>query len=207
MHLNADELIDLAEGTRPEASAPHLAGCDRCRGQLAELRAMMSTITTGSPADVPEPSPLFWDHLSERVGAAVAAEHEPRFGWLDAAAWRRLLLPVSGAAIASLVVAVVIGSRLLAPPAPSPDAANPTPAPPPAVAESAAADRLGDPASSGDESLTLVASLAEHLDLDDADEAGLAAGGSAEHAVTHLSDDDLRELRRVLKEELARWGA
>jgi len=25
MHLNADDLVDLAEGARPESSAPHLA--------------------------------------------------------------------------------------------------------------------------------------------------------------------------------------
>jgi hypothetical protein len=207
MHLNADELIDLAEGTRPDASAPHLAGCDRCREQLAELRAMMSTITSPSQAEVPEPSPLFWDHLSARVRVAVSAEHEPRSGWIDVASWRRLLLPLPRAAIAAVVVAAVVGSRLLAPHAPSPAAVHSVPAPPPGVADSMAADRLGDAASGDDESLTLVASLAEHLDLDGAGEAGLAAGGSAEHAVTHLSDDDLRELRRVLKEELARWGA
>jgi hypothetical protein len=49
--------------------------------------------------------------------------------------------------------------------------------------------------------------LTEHLDLGAAGEAGLAPGGSAEHAVTHMSDDDLRELRRVLQEELAHSGA
>jgi len=43
MHLNAVELIDVAEGTRSEASAPHLASCDECRRQLTDLRAMMST--------------------------------------------------------------------------------------------------------------------------------------------------------------------
>ena len=42
MHLNTDELVDIAEGTRPESSAPHLAGCEPCRAQLHELRAMMS---------------------------------------------------------------------------------------------------------------------------------------------------------------------
>jgi hypothetical protein len=206
MHLNADELIDLAEGTRPEATAPHLTGCDRCREQLAQLRAVMSAMTHASPLEVPEPSPLFWDHLSQRVRAAVAAERQPRVGWPHGARWRRLLLPLSGAAIASLVAALVVGSRLLAPAPPSPAAIYSVPAPP-AASESASADRLGDAAADGDEPLTLVESLAEHLDLDDADEAGLTAANSAEHAVTHLSDDDLRELRRVLKEELARSGA
>ena len=42
MHLNAEELVDVAEGTRPESAAPHLAGCESCRAQLRELRAMLS---------------------------------------------------------------------------------------------------------------------------------------------------------------------
>ena len=33
-------------------------------------------------------------------------------------------------------------------------------------------------------------------------EAGLAPRGSADHAVAHLSDDELRELGRLLREEL-----
>src|SRR6266851_8000309 len=71
MHLNADELVDLAEGARPESSAPHLAACPQCRAQLDDLRAMMSA---AAGVDVPEPSPLFWDHFSQRVHDAIAAE-------------------------------------------------------------------------------------------------------------------------------------
>ena len=70
-HLSPDHLIDLAEGTRPESSAPHLESCEACRRQLADMRAMMSA---ASEVAVPEPSPLFWDHLSERVRQAVALE-------------------------------------------------------------------------------------------------------------------------------------
>ncbi len=44
------------------------------------------------------------------------------------------------------------------------------------------------------------------MDLDAAREAGLAGGGSAEHAVTHMDGGELRELRRLLQEELARSG-
>ena len=58
-----------------------------------------------------------------------------------------------------------------------------------------------------DASLTLVASLSDGVDLETAREAGLAPRGSAEHAVTHMSDGELRELGRLLKEELARSGA
>ena len=172
MHLNADELIDLAEGTRPEVSAPHLASCERCRRQLDELRAVMSIVVGDSAADMPEPSPLFWDHLSDRVRSAVAAEDQPRHWWPGAAPWWRRVLPLSAVAVASLLIAVVLSSRVMA------------------VA-----------------SWPLGACPAEHLVLVAAGAAGLAPRGSAEHAVTQMSDDDLRELRRVLKEELARPGA
>src|SRR5258707_1769981 len=71
MHLSADELVDLAEGARPESSAPHLAACGPCRARLNDLRAMMSAV---ADVDVPEPSPLFWDHFSQRVHDAAASE-------------------------------------------------------------------------------------------------------------------------------------
>jgi hypothetical protein len=208
MHLNADELIDVAEGTRAEASVPHLTSCVECRRQLTDLRAMMSTVAA---VDVPEPSPLFWDHLSERV-RNVVAEDVPRRSWLDAAAWRRLLMPLSAVAVASLIVAVALNSRVLAPQSgtrgdPQRVAVR-TPPPATTVSEAGATiELLNDPASDDDVSLLLVASLTADLDLDAAGEAGLAPHGSAEHAVTHMNDDELRELRRLLKEQLARSGA
>ena len=64
MHLKDDELVDLAEGARPESSAPHLASCEPCRRQVRDLRALMSV---AAGVDVPEPSPLYWDHMSARV--------------------------------------------------------------------------------------------------------------------------------------------
>src|SRR6185436_9900014 len=100
-HLKDEELVDIAEGTRPESSAPHLGGCDTCRAQLHELRAMLSA---AQEVDVPEPSPLFWDHLSSRVRAAVAADGEPRRGF-DVPVWRRVLVPFSAVAAAALLIA------------------------------------------------------------------------------------------------------
>jgi anti-sigma factor RsiW len=204
MHLRAEELVDLAEGTRAENSAPHLATCDRCRRDLDDLRAMMASLASER---VPEPSPLFWDHLSERVRVAVAAQDPPRRSWLDAAPWRPLLTPLSAVAVASLLIAVILNSRVMAPQAPALAGVHSSPpAAPTGTDPGDSADLLGDWASGDDVSLTLVGSLTEHLDLDGAGEAGLAPGGSAEHAVTHMSDGDLRELRRVLKEELVRPG-
>jgi hypothetical protein len=199
MHLNTGELVDIAEGTRPEASAPHLAGCEPCRAQLNELRAMMSA---ARDVDVPEPSPLFWDHLSSRVREAVAAEAVPRRSWLNVASWRRGVLdPLLAVGAVGLLIAVLLpGMRA---PAPSPIA-------PPAVSVAeagAATELLSDVSSEDDPSLTLVASLTDDADLDTVREAGLAPRGSAEHAITHMSESELRELGRLLKEELTRSGA
>src|SRR5436190_125575 len=70
-HLRPDELIDLAEGTRPESSASHLRTCEACRRQLADARAM---IAAAADVDVPEPSPLFWEHFSVRVREAIGTQ-------------------------------------------------------------------------------------------------------------------------------------
>ena len=203
MHVKTDDLVDIAEGTRPEASAPHLAGCEPCRAQLQELRAMMSAARA---AGVPEPSPLFWDHLSSRVREAVAAEAVPRRSWLDAAAWRRVLTPAWIVAVASLIVVVALSSRVMAP-QPLVDEGNAPPPPPVLIVDTnAGTDVLGETASD-DASLMLVASLASAMDLDAATAAGLAPSGSAEHAVTHMSENELRELGRLLQEALAHSGA
>ena len=192
-HLKDEELIDIAEGTRPESSAPHLDGCHSCRAQLHELRAMMSA---AQEVAIPEPSPLFWDHLSSRVREAVAADGEPRE--FDVPLWRRLLMPLSAVAVAVLLIAVSVTLR-----APSPLSAPPGMA----VADAAPIELLRDISSDEDVSLTLVASLTDRVDLDTVREAGLATRGSAEDAITHMSESELRELGRLLKEELARPGA
>lgn len=194
MHLQPDELIDLAEGTRPESSVPHLAECAVCRRQLAELTAMMSA---AADVKVPEPSPLFWDHFSARVRDAVAAEGAPRRSFWT---WPRVVIPAAAVATAVLAVAVTLNTGRVSAPVP-------VPSPPPPLAPVASVDLLSDPQSSGDTALTLVAELSSEMDLDAAREAGLAAHGSAEHAVTHLTGSELRELQRLLQEELARSGA
>ena len=204
MHLKTDELVDIAEGTRSEASAPHLAGCEPCRAQLHELRAMMSA---AQDIDVPEPSPLFWDHLSSRVRDAVAAEPAPRRWWLGVATWRRASMPAWAVAAATIVVAVVLSSRVMAPQPPAGIGERSAPPPPVLIADAnTSTEVLGDTASE-DASLMLVASLTSAMDLDAATDAGLAPSGSAEHAITHMSESELRELGRLLREELARSGA
>jgi hypothetical protein len=122
MHLKPEELVDVAEGSRAGSSVPHLAACDECRRQLAELRAMMSA---ARDVDVPEPPPVFWNQFSIRVREAIAAGGAPRPFWRDLVSWPlwrdlvswpRVLIPISAlAAVATVVIAIGAASRLVRP--------------------------------------------------------------------------------------------
>jgi hypothetical protein len=106
----------------------------------------------------------------------------------------------------SIPVAAGFALMLLLPrAAPPPVSVAPTAAP--VATADAASDDLADFVAADDPSLTLVASLTDDQDIDTVRAAGLAPRGSAEHAVAHMSDDELRELGRLLREELARSGA
>jgi hypothetical protein len=206
-HLGPDELIDLAEGVRAEGDAPHLASCGACRGQLAELRAALLTlsgVSAAEAADVPEPSPLFWDHFSARVREAVAAEGSPRRHgrWGLFSAWSRPRwlgpVPLAGAC-AMIAVAVALTSYFLAPGVPEPPASGIE-----SAMDGATLPVLG---AADDPTLSLVADLTADLDLDGAGEAGLTASahvGGADDVVSMLTEDERRELQRLLKEELAK---
>jgi len=209
-HLTADELVDLVEGVVLESDVPHLATCATCRRQLAELRATMAMV---SGADVPEPSPLFWDHFSSRVREAVAAEGvAPRTRWRRLSSWPGVMAPISAAATAILAFAILLkmpsGVPDVKPPAPVAASAPSTQATTsPALSGTLGVELLNDSMSADDPSLMLVAELTDTLGWDEAGDAGLTPRGSAEHAVTHLSGDELRELGRLLKEELGGKGA
>ena len=196
-HVSPDELVDLAEGTSSESAARHVESCEECRRQLADIRAMMSEV---AEVDVPEPSPLFWDHFSERVRQAVALAGAPRgASWWERWSWPRVVVPLSAAAFAAIIIAAVLGTRPGVPPA-SPEAS-------PASQASAGLDLpLFEPLDpSTDPSLSLVADLAAELDWDTASGMELTThAGGPDEAVGELTKGELGELQRLLKEELAR---
>jgi hypothetical protein len=194
MHLQPDELIDLAEGARAESSAPHLAACAVCRRQLDELKQAMAIAVD---VDVPDPSPLFWDHLSRRVSEAVAADASRPVWWPTLDGPRlRMLVPALAGMLAAVLVAVVI--QLRAPREVGTSTSE--------EAVAMARDVMPEPQAGDDPSLVLVAELTSEMDLDGAAEAGLAPRGSAEHAVTHMDGAELRELQRLLRQEMAISG-
>lgn len=190
-HLSSERLIDLAEGVDVESSSPHLQSCEGCRQKLADLRA---TIAAAAEVDMPEPSPLFWDHLSARVRDAVeserAAEPAGRWSWL-------IGRPVWAGAFALIVVAVVFLARGERTPGPQPPASSTT-----SKTASEEVNAFDDP------SLSLVLDLAGELDWDGAREAGLTTHvGVDNDAWTQLSEGERQELQELLKGEMANRGA
>lgn len=71
-HLSREELVDSLDGVLTPPRQAHVESCSRCR---AERDALASVMREMSRVDMPEPSPLFWDHLSARVRESL--EHEP----------------------------------------------------------------------------------------------------------------------------------
>lgn len=165
-HFSEAEFIDLLEGMLPPARMAHLQHCEACRGQSAAMNVVVARVTENGSGDVPEPSPLFWDHLSSRVSDAVAAPAGPawreRGWWWPGTAW------VAGLASVALAVAV---SHAVLPRAPL--------VPPSAVAmrgTSAPADALPrtgeistEPADDleADEAWALVRSVADQIEWDE----------------------------------------
>ena len=203
-HLTPDEFLELVDGIVAEADVPHLATCGKCRQQFAELRA---TLAMASEVEVPEPSPLFWDHFSSRVREAVASETEPRHGWWPRlSSWPGVMAPISAVAAGVVVVAMAFNA-----PVPKPDARPVAPVavsmPRPPLPASSNVELLSDAVAADDPSLALVVDLTDSLGWDAAADAGLASDGSAEHAVTYLSVVELEELQRLLKEVLGPKGA
>ena len=68
-HLSSQEFVDALEGGLDVARQHHLSACAACQTEVEALRAIVVDVET--VADVPEPSPLFWDHFQARVQAAI----------------------------------------------------------------------------------------------------------------------------------------
>ncbi len=196
-HLSNDDILDLAEQRGNPASRAHLAACPSCAARVDDLRAVLAEARA---ADVPEPSPLFWEHLSARVSDAVADEAQPG----RAAAPVRWLRPawlVAAATLAAVALVLLVVVR----PAPVPPA-GPAAAPAVPLAEGLPAGSDDTPGPDVlDEPWALVAALSDELPPDGALAAGLdPVPGSAEQAAETLSAGERDELVRLLEAELAR---
>jgi hypothetical protein len=204
-HLTPEQFVDLAEGQQPESAVPHLAACDACRKELADLRAMM-TATTAPGVDVaPEPSPLYWHHLSSRVRDAVAQESGR--SWRERVMRPFVLVPSLGAVLAAAIFAVVVANRTAEAPARLPAlplAFNTTVVP----ETSPSLQPLAPFGATDDPQLTLVAAVATTVEWDAMmDEVAMSTADTSDAVASALTQDEQRELQRLLTEAIAQPGA
>lgn len=201
-HLSDETFIDLLDGTIAESDVPHLDTCSRCRAQLSELR---QTMAVAADAEVPEPSPLFWDHMAARIRQGVEAEvHAPaprgllerltpsRFSWWGVGG-------LVGVAAATLLVVSIQSPREAVTPGDTMVPVQATQVGEPELAETTAS-------TDADESLGFVTDLASGIDWDAEANGNLASSMAIERSVATLNADERAELGRLLTDAL-RGGA
>jgi hypothetical protein len=211
-HCTPNELMAVADGSRDPASVPHLAVCDRCLVECEQLRHVLADVRDVA---VPEPSPLYWEQLSARVRAAVAAERSLPPPEDDARWWHptRLAWPAT-VAMAAVLAAVFVMPWLLTIREPSLHSSQGDSSAVAQVAAGSLSTERGPeasdfaPGSGNDESIGLMLELAGSLDFDAVLSAGLATtDGAADGAVADLSSDERSELARLIREALGGAGA
>ena len=177
-HLTSDELLDAVEGLLDAERQAHLSSCEDCQRQLADLSGVLAETRQVS---VPEPSPLFWQHLSQRVSRAID-EAPATSGWPAWLRWQ-VLLPLG--AVALIVVALTMAvpkQRGIV------EIASVSPAP-----------------IEPEESWVALAELVGDVDLDTAAAAGMIDKPDlVERAVLELTAEEQQDLTRLLKAELLR---
>lgn len=195
-HLSNDDLLAAVEDQTTHVE--HLEVCDACRARVQELRGILSE---ARGVEIPEPSPLFWDHFSERVRVSVAEEPQEhswwhRWGW----AWPAGLL----AALAVAIIAVAITRSPDGSAGPESMAVAVRGAGAPGSNIDAPGSELPSLAPSADDpSWVFMTDLAGDLNWDDVSAAGLVARpGSAERALDNLSAAERDAVIGVLQQEL-----
>lgn len=96
-HLSEERLLDAAESVVETADRAHLEECEKCRALRDEVRA---GLLLAREADVPEPSPLYWEAFRRQVGRRISEDRSHGRSWLlplaAAAAAAAFLIPLRG---------------------------------------------------------------------------------------------------------------
>jgi hypothetical protein len=198
-HLSREELIDSLEHTLPPAREAHVDTCDACRAERASLLQVLGRVKT---VDVPEPSPLFWTHFSERVREDIAREPQPApAAWPAWPAFSAWSWPKFAVAAATVVVGVTVGWAGWR------DYHRGQFADTSAAMHGTTRTRESAvlPETASDEDWNLVVSMAEDVTIDDADDSAMAVRpGAADRVMADLSSEQRSELARLLTAEMAR---
>ena len=169
-HLTDEAVVDLATGAGEPLGRAHAATCAACAARVQEA---LEALDFARQAEVPEPSPLYWQALRNGVSRRIAEEgrEKPRFGFL---------VPLAAAAG---LVAVVFSLRAWQ-------------APPPPLSQSQLEAWSALPLEDEDDELSVLEGVA--LASSDAGEWSDANG--LEGYVASLSDDESRALAESLRQ-------
>ena len=195
-HLSREALVDLAEGGT--AGRDHLDACAACRARVDSMRQMMGVLQNDR---VPEPSPLFWEHLADRISRAVVEQATPTPDWRVLWRWSWGLTAVAGIIIAALVMRSI---RIPESPAVADRSAAAS------VSQAAreivgAANDVSWAVAGSDDLWEIVESAAAGLDVEAAVDAGiLVREGSLDRELLMLSDQERQDLARAIQAELDR---
>ena len=198
-HLTNDDLIDWMDGSIPPERRTHVEGCLACQARARELQAVAARALE---ADVPEPSPLFWDHLSSRIRDAVAA---PEVAARRDRAWwpRRAWAAGLGAVAFSVAAMLSMPSRQqqTAPPFVSAGGV-------PADGSTASGESAGAAEDiEADEAWAVVRDVADRIAWDDTQDAAIAPrAGAAERMTLEMSAREQSALAELLQRELEGAG-
>lgn len=197
-HLTPEAVVDALDGAATEATRAHLARCASCR---AELAALQDTFRRASRVDDADVSPLCWTHLSARIADAVSATTPPTHPWWRMGttnAWRwPVMAGVTGAvALASWLVATSPVRRVQETVSGIRATTTAT------VADTA---RVDDALIQEDDANVIPADAALRLmtdllnvDAEASDAVVQGSGWTADDLLPALSDDERRELSRLL---------
>jgi anti-sigma factor RsiW len=180
-HLTPQQFVDAVDGTLTSVPERHLQVCESCRAQLASLRSLEADVRGVA---TPEPSPLFWDHLSDRIRRATSTEPIPQPEW-----WRALWGPAMTAGLAVATVAIVFVVRG------GPGSAPITESGQPAMV-------FNDRALVDDESFKFVAGLASQADVEDLHQAARPTPDGIDAALNQLNDEQRARLVRLLQTKM-----
>jgi predicted anti-sigma-YlaC factor YlaD len=104
-HPADDQLLDVVEGTAAPDVRGHVEGCAACR---ARVEAAGAGYRLALEADVPEPSPPYWEAFRRQVGRRVDQPAPAAWGWR----------PVLAATAALAALFLLLPSVTAPPPAP-----------------------------------------------------------------------------------------
>jgi len=199
-HLRDTEFADFAEGTLAAPRAAHLEMCAECQAHAKQVAVALRDV---SAIEMPEPSPLFWDHFSARVREQVAHERHERAAWWATVGVRALIPLVAALAVIIVVLVALLPRVTHAPGATDALVASHT------VGASVTPDMdvPADVDTQDAEVWQVLAAAASDMGVDDAHAAGMGVRpGAVDHAVTHMNQAELNELGRLLQTELKGSG-